>query len=90
MRDLQLVAASLLRAGLWTGTALVAVAGALRLLTGEAGRWAQLAASAGIAVIVAAPFVTLLAMAVRARRSVLGLYAAATLAFALLGILLAR
>ena len=85
-----MVAARLLRAGLWTGTALVTLAGILQLLIGTAGRWAWFAATAGIAVIVATPFVTLLAMAVTARRSVLGLYAGATLAFALLGILLAR
>jgi hypothetical protein len=89
MRDLQLVAAHLLRAGLWAGTSLVAAAVARQLVGGDVGRWAPLVASAGIAVIVATPFVTLLAMAVMARRSVLGRYAAATLVFALAGILLA-
>jgi hypothetical protein len=90
MPDLQQVAARLLRAGLWAGTALVAVAGLLHLADGPFGRWERLAAGAGIGVVVAAPFVTLVAMAVAARRSVLAIYAAVTLAFAVLGVLLAR
>ena len=90
MRDLQALAALLLRAGLWTGTVLVAAAAALHLLGGSVERWAGVAAATGIGVIVSTPFVTLLALAVKARRSALGAYAGVTLVLALLGVLLAN
>jgi hypothetical protein len=88
--DLQRIAARLLRVALGAGVTLVGVAGPLALAGGGASRWAHLAAASGIAVVVAAPFVTLVAMAVAARRSVLVVYAAATLGCALAGILLVR
>ena len=90
MGDLQRIAACLLRVALGAGVTLVGVAGPLALAGGGASRWAHLAAASGIAVVVAAPFVTLVAMAVAARRSVLVVYAAATLGCALAGILLVR
>jgi hypothetical protein len=88
--DLQQIAARLLRVALVAGVALVGVAGPLALAGGRAGRWAQLAAASGIAVVIAAPFVTLVAMAVSARRSVLVVYAGVTLVCALAGMLLVR
>jgi hypothetical protein len=89
MRDLQALAAQILRAGLWSGTALVVAASTLDLAGAARERLADITAATGIGVVIATPFVALLAMAVRARRHVLGLYAAATLALALVGILLA-
>jgi len=88
MRDLQLLAAEILRVGLWAGTAIAVAAGGLHLAGLEP--LADLAGVLGIGVIVATPFVTLVALAVRARCSVVGCYAAVTLVFALLGVLLAR
>jgi hypothetical protein len=88
MRDLQIVAAEILKVGLWAGTAIAVAAGALHLAGAE--RMADLTGVVGIGVIVATPFVTLVALAVRARCSVVGCYAAVTLVFALLGVMLAR
>lgn len=78
-----------MRAGLWSGASLVAAAGLLHTAGAEWTRWEALAGGLGIGLVVATPFVTLLALAVRARRSALGLYAGATLVLALLGVLLA-
>jgi hypothetical protein len=89
MRDLQTLAAQILRIGLWSGTALVAAGGLLQLAGPGTTAGAGLLSAMGIGVIIGTPFVTLFAMGLRARRHVLGWYAAVTLVLALVGLLLA-
>jgi hypothetical protein len=88
--DAQRAAAILLRATLWTGAGLVVVAGAVDVLGGgwvSVGLWV---ARIGIGVVIAGPFLTLVAIAVAARRVSVAVYAAVTIAVALLGAVLAR
>jgi hypothetical protein len=89
VRDAQQAAAILLRATLWAGAGLVMVAGGIDLLGGNwivVGQWV---ARVGIGVVLAGPFLTLLAIAVAARRASVAVYAAITIAVALLGAVLA-
>lgn len=80
----------LLGATLWIGATLVIAAGGLDVVGGAARQHAPLLATAGIAVVVAGPFLTLAAIAVSARRASLAAYAIATITIALLGALMAR
>lgn len=89
MPDAQRAAAILLRATLWTGAGLVIIAGGTNLL---GSGWAQASlwiARIGIGVVIAGPFLTLVAIAAAARRVSVAVYAAVTIAVALLGAVLA-
>ena len=87
MPDLQRTAARLLRAALAIGAAFAA----LGIVLDAAGVTApgRLASGIGIAVVVVAPFATLIAIAVVGRRTGTALYAVASLVLAVLGLLLA-
>ena len=90
MGDAQRAASLLLRATLWSGAGLVVVAGALDLFGGHwvsAGLWM---ARIGVGVVIAGPFLTLIAIALAARRASVAVYAAITITVALLGAVLAR
>jgi hypothetical protein len=89
VRNAQKAAAILLRATLWVGAGLVVVAGGIDLLGGNwtlVGLWV---ARVGIGVVLAGPFLTLVAIAAAARRRSVAVYATITLAVALLGALIA-
>ncbi len=89
MRDAQRVAAILLRVTLWAGASLVFVAGMLDL---GGGGWAAVGywmAHIGIGVVIAGPFLTLIAIAASARRPSVTVYAMITIAIAVAGALLA-
>jgi hypothetical protein len=85
--DLQRTAARLLRLALGTGAAFVSLGVALDAagLGGPGG----VAGGIGVGVVVAAPFATLIAIAVVGRRTGTALYAIASLGLALLGLFLA-
>ena len=87
MPDLQRSAARLLRAALAVGAVLVA----LGILLGAAGAAGpgQLASGIGVAVVVAAPFATLIAIALVGRKTGTAVYAMTSLALAILGLLFA-
>ena len=87
MPDLQRSAARLLRVALGVGAALVAL-GILLGAVGAAGP-GRLASAVGVAVVVAAPFATLIAIAMLGRKTGTAVYAAASLALATLGLLFA-
>jgi hypothetical protein len=89
VRDPQHVAAILLRATLWVGAWLVILAGMLDLGKGRWAEWGFWVAHAGIAVVIAGPFLTLIAIAISARRTSVTVYAMITIAIALAGALLA-
>jgi hypothetical protein len=85
--DLQRSAARLLRVALGVGGALVA----LGIILGAAGAAGpgRLSTVVGVAVVVAAPFATLITIAVEGRKTATALYATASLALAILGLLFA-
>lgn len=88
MRDAQRIAARLLRITLGVSAALVGASVVLDRVGG--GRWTHTLAVVGIAVVVAAPFVTLVVIAAVSRRAATAAYAVAGLLLALAGALIAR
>jgi hypothetical protein len=90
MPEIRRAAALVLQAGLWGGVALVAVATLLQVFGGSFDRWTRVAATLGIGVVLGAPFLTLVAIALVTRRPSTAAYAVVTLAVAVVGILLAR
>jgi hypothetical protein len=89
VRDAQRVAAILLRATLWTGALLVIIAGMLDFGRGTWAVWGFWIAHVGIGVVIAGPFLTLIAIAASARRPSVTVYAMITIAIALAGAILA-
>lgn len=87
MADLQRAAARLLRVALGCGAALVAL-GVLLHTAGAVGP-GRLVGGCGVAIVVGAPFATLLAIAMVGRRTATALYAVASLVLALVGLVLA-
>jgi hypothetical protein len=85
--DLHRAAARLLRAALAIGAALAGLG--IVLDAAGVGAPGRLASGIGVAVIVVAPFATLIAIAVVGRRTGTALYAVASLVLAALGLLLA-
>jgi hypothetical protein len=85
--DPQRTAARLLRTALWGGAALVALG--VVLDTAGAAAPGRLASGIGVGVVVAAPFATLVAIAVVGRRTATALYAIGSLVLAALGLWLA-
>lgn len=87
MADLQRTAARLLRASLVTGAALVA-SGVLLHALGATGA-GRVVGAIGVGIVVAAPFATLIAIAIAGRRTTTAIYALVSLVLAGLGLLLA-
>jgi hypothetical protein len=90
VRDPQHAASVLLRVTLWAGAFLVMVAGALNVGGGGWAEWGQRVARVGIGVVIAGPFLTLVAIAATVRRGSVTAYAMVTIAIALIGAFLAR
>jgi len=86
--DLQRVVARLFRAALWGGAGCIVAGGGIDLLGFT--RVASVVALLGVGIVVAAPFVILVSVAIVGRRTPTARWAIASLLVAALGYVLAR
>lgn len=88
MPDLQRVVARLFRTALWGGAGFIVAAGATDLLGFI--QLARIVALVGVGIVVAAPFIVLVSVAIVGRGTRTALWAIASLLVAALGYVLAR